>query len=234
MQGFPAFANGICELWQLPQPSWDQPGVNEHWHTVKLATTINDLPYLMKHPREEYWDPGSGRVWIQTDNQEISNVFAGRSKLKETDLRPVCIRVGRRLHSLYTADRKPRTDIVDFIEWDPREYNTFADHAANMALDICEEWERLEEEATNDIEGSNVNYRLCFDGALRRNGQASAGLALFTYRQGRRVLLYRAGKPLGELSSSFAAELIALEWSLQMFSTYEHTDNCSNKKLRVC
>jgi hypothetical protein len=121
---------------------------------------------------------------------------------------------------------------VDFIEWDPREYNTFADHAANMALDILEEWGKPEEEAINEIAGRDVNYRLCVDGTLRRNGHASAGMALFAYLHGRRFLLWRAGKPLGKLQSSFAAELLALEWSLEVFSKYEYTYPPSHKQLR--
>jgi hypothetical protein len=65
---------------------------------------------------------------------------------------------------------------------------------------------------------TNANYRLCFDGARRGSGKASAGIALLAYYEGgERELLMRAGKRLGDLQSAFLAEALAVEWALNIF-----------------
>ena len=57
------------------------------------------------------------------------------------------------------------------------------------------------------------------DGAKRGDGSSSAGLAMVAYHPDREpTILCRAGSILGVLSSSFAAELLALEWSLDFYT----------------
>ena len=57
-----------------------------------------------------------------------------------------------------------------------------------------------------------------FDGALRRNHSAAAGMAMWVVdpKTGLQDLLFRGGKILGTLQSSLAAELLALEWTLDL------------------
>ena len=96
--------------------------------------------------------------------------------------------------------------------------NALADDAANVALDRGADWEFFHAESIARARVSQVNYRMCFDGAKRGAGDASAGLALLAYYEnGERDLLLRAGKLLGHLESSFLAEALALEWSLELF-----------------
>ena len=113
---------------------------------------------------------------------------------------------------------RPRLDITDFIEWDRHTYNTIADHCANIALDRACDLHVLNGAALQAARASKLNLRLCADGALRGTGQAAAGMCLLAYEEsGREVLLYRAGKVLGELSSAFVSEMLAMEWCLDMF-----------------
>ena len=85
-----------------------------------------------------------------------------------------------------------------------------ADHAANIALDRETEWSI----GAVDL-GNCRRIRLATDGVVRGDGSASAGLAILSYDAGEK-LLYRAGKLLGTQSSSFVAELLALEWGLHV------------------
>ena len=92
--------------------------------------------------------------------------------------------------------------------------------------------ERCDEDAMSEIAGRAVNFRLCFDGAHRGDGRSAGGMALFVYCRGQRLLLHRAGEQFGILASSFTAELLALEWSLERYLSIM---NCINntKRLRV-
>ena len=40
------------------------------------------------------------------------------------------------------------TNISDLVQWDAREYNTYADHAANVALDKGVDWKQIDEEGS--------------------------------------------------------------------------------------
>ena len=113
---------------------------------------------------------------------------------------------------------RPLTDTSDFIIWEPRRYNNMADHAANVALDLGSDWERCEHSALQEARACKANLRLCVDGARRGNSSAAGGMALMAYYQGgRREVIFRSGKLLGELSSAFASEMLALDWALQTF-----------------
>ena len=58
----------------------------------------------------------------------------------------------------------------------------------------------------------------CVDGARKGDGSASGGMALFAYlSDGSVVEILRCGVLLGNLSSAFLAESLALEWALQLF-----------------
>ena len=75
----------------------------------------------------------------------------------------------------------------------------------------------------------SARLRLCVDGARRCDGSASGGMGLFAYlSDGSVVELLRGGVLLGNLSSAFLAESLALEWASNCFvigmdslSTYE-------------
>ena len=113
---------------------------------------------------------------------------------------------------LFEEGFRPRTDIAHFIEWDRREFNSLADHAANCALDLQSSCEMHEESAVSHF----AYLRMCVDGARRGSGQASGGLAILAYTgSGHAVELYRAGTCFGVLDSAFSSEVYAMEWALE-------------------
>ena len=218
MGGYTEFAKALGAKWQL---LWlgtygqDDQKASNWTYTVKLPTEIDDIPYRLSNPKASKWDAAASRLWIQTDNQQVEQIFLGQSFLQEATLRPACTRIARTLFSLCELGWKPRMDTLSFIEWDPREYNAIADHAANVALDMQQDWERADEIEMNRAKCANANLHLCVDGARRGNATSSAGVALFaSYPDGAHVLLYRSGRFLGYLSSAFAAEILALECGL--------------------
>eukprot|EP00973_Karenia_brevis_P064979 9023873-Karenia_brevis.AAC.1 len=76
---------------------------------------------------------------------------------------------------------RPQTDVADLIQWDPRKYNSLADHAANCALDADKSWETWNEEGLCRALSANANLRISTDGARRGGGQAAAGMAILAY-----------------------------------------------------
>ena len=220
MSSFADFSNLLCDCWNIPRLVPADNSIANPIMTYKLPASIEDIPALPVNCKESSWDGFANRIWIQTDNLGIEQILAGRAKLELPELRPLFIRVARILWEMLLAGWKPRTDISDIVEWDRREFNTIADHAANMALDLGQEWVRKDPEAIHEAKRcyGHVNFRICFDGARRGNAEASGGLAVFAYYPtGRRDLLLRAGKPFGKLPSAFMAESLAMEWCLQTF-----------------
>ena len=103
------------------------------------------------------------------------------------------------------------------MEWDPRDYNAIADHAANYALDSGRAWQQRSCGSCSSWAVGTPNLHLCVDGARRGDGNSAVGMALFAFSPvGERELVYRAGKILGNLPSAFVAELLALEWGLEI------------------
>ena len=152
---------------------------------------------------------------MMRNNQQVQELFAGRPFCTVEAVLPICVRIARRSHWLLNNGWLPRLDAVPIVEWDPRRYNSIADHCANIALDLGHDW--------NDDTGQGVatdaedapRIRLCVDGALRQQTVAAAGIVVYSYSSSLdRVLLRRAGRYLGPLRSSFEAELISLEWGL--------------------
>ena len=106
---------------------------------------------------------------------------------------------------------------MTFIKWDPRDFNTVADHAANAALDCGTDWDKLE---MGSVTLTTSRYwRLAVDGAYRGNGSAAAGIAIYAYDDpNTRSLIARFGRILVGVPSSLVAELIAVELGLDLFA----------------
>ena len=178
------------------------------------------MPILWPNPKEKEWASSSQRLWAQTDNQELAQIFAGLSVLTCASTRPLCVRIAPMIGFVTSAGIKPRTDIVPYIEWDPRGFVALADDAANRAVDSNSDWFHVHEECLRRARQHKVNLRLCFDGALRGSRRGSAGVAVIAYySDGHRDILYRGGKLLGDLSFSFLAEALALEWACEVLSS---------------
>ena len=104
------------------------------------------------------------------------------------------------------------------MEWDPRAFNTLADHAANVAMDSGHNWDEIDLEAFQKAQNEIARIRVCSDGALRGNGKAAAGMAMIAYfPDGSKVIIRRAGRILQGVSSAFVSEVVALEWSIKCF-----------------
>ena len=86
---------------------------------------------------------------------------------------------------MLTESFRPRRDTTAFIEWDRRELITYADFAANMALDFGQEWTKQDRLAIEEANRNDSNFRLCADGAYRKNGQSGARIAMFVYAGGK-------------------------------------------------
>ena len=154
----------------------------------------------------------------KTDNQQIEQVFGGRSALGNLYFRPLYIWILRRLFGLLSQGRKPIADIADLVIWDRREFNTYADHAANVTLDLQRDWERINQDAIREAMVNNVNYQLCIDGARRGNGKNAVGIIVFAYmNHAVRKILLRGGFNVGQLGSSSLVDAFALEQGLQIF-----------------
>ena len=108
--------------------------------TYKLPTNIDDISPVLANPKARQWSAPTGRIWVQVDNQQLANALEGKSFLDAGPLRPVFIRIARGLLSFLRAGFRPRLETTFFVEWEPREFNAVADHAANVTLDEGKNW----------------------------------------------------------------------------------------------
>ena len=92
--------------------------------TLKLPTTIDNLPPIISNFREHSWATVYKRKWIRTDNMQVSEVFADLSCLENDFLRLLCVRISCYLLALVQSAWKPLTNTHDFILWDRKELNT--------------------------------------------------------------------------------------------------------------
>ena len=112
------------------------------------------------------------------------------------------------MYKVMESGWKPLTKVSDLVLWDRREFNSIADHAANVALDAKQDWSVTDNDALQEAKAMDANIRAAADGAKRGSGQSAAGVAITAYHQdGRRVLIHRAGR--------FLAEALAMECCFQ-------------------
>ena len=215
------FVESLSSQWELPCMT-NGFGISpcsreEPWTSIRQLASIDHPLVLKANPRELKWSHGHKRLWIQTDNQLVANAFSGIATLAATHVQPICIRIGRRLESLMFAGWRPRLDEEAFIEWDSRDFNSVADHAANAALDFGADWDRVEFGET--ILTTSRLCRVSVDGAYRGDGTAAAGIAIYSYDElDTKQLIARFGRILDGVTSSLVAELIALELGLESFA----------------
>ena len=190
---------------------------------TESPTSIGDIPPVCPNPRSLKWGSGSGRLSIQTDNQQVEQVLSGFSYVSSDYPRPHFVRLSRNLLK-FLEFRLPRLDSSHFVEWDPRHYNSLADHAANVALDLQQDWSSPVLEAIDHAKRANHNIRLSVEGARRGDGSSAGGLAIAALLpSGEEILLCRAGCKFGMLSSAFEAELSALDWGMNVFTNLLYT-----------
>ena len=216
MHDFDVFVSDLFQSWNLPIVSCNHANVDDEFNTlltVKLPTTVHGVPPLLPNPKDTRWDADGQRLWIQVDNQQVSKVFEGLSRLECDEVRPNCVHIGEMLWLLLQNMWRPRVDTSPFVEWDTRDHNAIADHAANIALDQGTDW--VYSDGTQFVFPDRVCVRLCSDGALRKSGRASAEICVFMYDVSYQPsMICRAGRQLGTASSAFVAEVLAFEWAL--------------------
>ena len=150
----------------------------------RSPTDADVLPPCLPLDKELVWNGGSWRLWIQTDNQLLSQVFSGKAVNDSAAMRPLFVRIGRRFRQLLHGRFLPRTNVVPFIEWDERKFNSLADHCANVALDTRSDWQRQNADAISRAKDRLNNIRLSFDGALRGDGRGAGGVVIWSYAAG--------------------------------------------------
>ena len=221
LKSFTTFVEVFSCKWELPWMTNDVDkssyGREEMWTSVRVPASIDDPPAPKANPRELRWSHGGKRLWIQADNQLVAHAYSGVATVAARHLQPICIRIGRKLESLLFGGWRPRLDEEAFIEWDPRELNSVADHAANAAFDFGADWDRIGIE--NTILTTSRWWRVTMDGASRGDGTAAAGIAIYCYEgPAKAQVVDRAGRVLDGVTSSLVAELIALELVLEFFT----------------
>ena len=73
MNNYIEFAQEVFRKWSLHLPASNIP-VAGSWgflEKVSLPSTIADMPHFPQNPREDNRDTPSGRLWLQTDNQQV-------------------------------------------------------------------------------------------------------------------------------------------------------------------
>ena len=66
------------------------------------------FPTLLPNLRELAWDSFGQKVLIQTDNQDVEQIFAGLYYLKVPELRPLGVRIARLVARLWSGVFKPK------------------------------------------------------------------------------------------------------------------------------
>ena len=123
---------------------------------------------------------------------------------------------------------RPWQETSDFIEWDRRALNTYADHAANVALDIGSSW-AVNQAGIDRACSSKANLCISVDGACREGGCSAGGMAVWAYHEdGSRELLHRAGSLFDGVHSAILSEILALEWALEVLFTVALDCTCGS------
>lgn len=112
----------------------------------------------------------------------------------------------------------------DWVQWIPRERNSFADSLANFAIDRYSSFCYYAESIGIQ---EDANYVIVSDGAYRKStNQAAAGWAIFSFQSSRVVLCAAGGRVLDSVVDSFEAEVNGLELAIQGFRSFSRGELC--------
>ena len=92
MVGFGDFARKLANPWDLPSVVGNDAGLGIAMLPLHLLVLVTKPPPLLHNAKEKSWESYARRLWVQVDNQEAANAFAGMSYLKVLGLQPLCIR----------------------------------------------------------------------------------------------------------------------------------------------
>jgi hypothetical protein len=227
MAGVDAFVRKACDVFSIrPPPPKPEPGVYTPELTVRAEPkTFFQYPTLPHHPNDNDWDGCKGRLWIQVDCRAVAEILNGNAVLQADHTEAVFRRITKKFEELMEAQWFPRRDIDPYIVWAPREYNTVADHFANVAMDSMTMTLHWDETRMEKHLSTNGSFKLCVDGGLRMcpsdssRNVAGFGCALYAAIQSQLegwtyTPVFMAAMPVTEIRSAFQCEVMALEWSL--------------------
>jgi len=144
--------------------------------------------------------------------------------------------MARQIAKAYRAGWKPFRDNANFCCWAPREYNVIADHLANVASDSGRNWK----DPTVDLEGFDAEEDgiLAYsDGGFRDNRarSSSVGIAVFRVRPLQYTIncIFRQYEFWQGGRSSFEAEAVGMECSLNVISDIIHSTTSGHKRQRI-
>ena len=131
-----------------------------------------------------------------------------------------CWRIARALLRLQNMGWLSMNDWSDYVLWSPREFNTVADHVANVTMDLKRSWTEPCRNLLQEAQHNNSSWRLCIDGGRRGEHIGALGVALYACKLSpvgscQYSLVARKGVFLDEVASAFLAEALALECGLE-------------------
>jgi len=96
MQDYDAFVNALCNKWSLSALQSRDKAINM-WTSLRISAVIDNPPVILQHDLDQCWQTESKRIWIQVDCKGVPEFLAGRAVLETNDLRPVFLKVARRV-----------------------------------------------------------------------------------------------------------------------------------------
>ena len=116
------------------------------------------------------------------------------------------------------------TDLVPFVIWAPRSFNSPPDHLCNAAMDEGADWEWRNEPLLSQSFRSKACFKICVDGGLRAKSgdknseqKAAMGVAIYckvldgTNKTWNYVPVFFSATRLWGVASAFHCEACALE-----------------------
>ena len=216
--GETSFAEKVCEKWGLPWKR-DQPtSTAAALLCVEIPKAINSGLTWNDHPDDEKWQSTSQRIQFIVDSQIVAMLMSGSAVLSDACYRPVFVRMGRNLAALVNMGWHPCAFHRDFVQWRPRAHNSIADLLCNEAMDSGCNINDLDAEGIWRT-ANNGNFRINSDGG-RRNSSAALGWVVRGFTPGQQgKVLARIAMILPVSSSSFCAEVLALDNALEIIRT---------------
>ena len=100
------------------------------------------------------------------DNQLLSEILCGHTKLQIEELRPICSEITDRIAKWLEDGRKLATDQGDPVLWVPRELNKRADRVCNIVLGQGSRHNYVHARIRDILKG-RINLKISSDGGIR-------------------------------------------------------------------
>ena len=159
-----------------------------------------------------------------TDCKVLEQIFAGCTEMRDPTMRPIFVRIGRKIAHLHISKFRPREDAGQFIDWRPRDCNVVVDHMCNMAMDARKDENWIDPQAMDEALLSGSCFQMFTDGGYRLANGDAAGWALYavqgTGSQRTWHMIAWSARWLQDCLRSFLCETIALENCLDFLTRH--------------